>query len=515
MSVSQDSAASGGAPLLAARGLGKRFGDLRANADVTFDVAPGSVHAVVGENGAGKTTLMRMIYGLYAPDEGRLELDGEPVAFTSPRNALARGVAMVHQHSLLLSSLTVAENVLLALPGIGRAPRQAVVRRLRELTESSGLGIHPNGPVARLSVAARQRAEILSALFHEARLLILDEPTTVLTPQEVTTLFTVLRSLNANGTTVMIVTHKLREVMAISDRVTVLRAGRVIDTVSTSETDERALVRMMVGRDVPLRVTGDQASRGAASGSCVLRTDGLSVVDEVGVRRVDDLRLDVAGGEIVAVTGVEGNGQTELTEALVGMRPASDGEIYLRDRPVARWTIRRRRRAGLAYIPEDRMEEGISPTISVRDNLVLGRQRERAFSRFGLRNLRATARLAEGLVDDYRVVPPVPAATAATLSGGNLQKVVVAREASKDPCALIAAQPTQGVDVAAAHMIRGTLLQLREDGVAILLVSSDLGEVCDLADRAIVLYNGRAFGELPREELTEEAIGRLAMGISS
>jgi simple sugar transport system ATP-binding protein len=508
-------AGGGGTPLLAARGLGKRFGDLRANDDVSFEVQPGSIHAVVGENGAGKTTLMRMVYGLYAPDEGHLELDGEPVAFTSPRHALARGVAMVHQHSLLLGSLTVAENVLLALPGLGRAPRQAVVRRLRELSASSGLEIDPERPVARLPVAARQRAEILSALFHDARLLILDEPTTVLTPQEVETLFGVLRTLHAGGTTIMLVTHKLREVMAISDRVTVLRGGRVVDTVPTARTDERQLVRMMVGRDVPLRVTADQASRGPAAGPCRLRARGLTVVDEAGIERVAQLDLDVAGGEIVAVTGVEGNGQAELTEALVGTRRATAGEVYLDGRPVARSPIRRRRRAGLAYIPEDRMHEGVNPAVSVRDNLVLGRHRERGFARLGLRNLRATTQLAQRLVGEYRVVPPEPAVTAGTLSGGNLQKVVVAREASKGPSALIAAQPTQGVDVAAAHMIRSTLLELRERGVAILLVSSDLGEVCDLADRAVVLYNGRASGELPRERLSEEAIGRLAMGVGT
>jgi general nucleoside transport system ATP-binding protein len=510
----ESTASSGAAPLLAARGLDKRFGDVQANADVSFEVTARSIHAVVGENGAGKTTLMRMIYGLYAPDDGHIELDGERVSFSSPRDALAHGIAMVHQHSLLVGSLTVAENVLLALPGLGRAPRQAVTRRLRALAKSSGLDVDPTRAAAGLSVAARQRAEILSALFHEARLLILDEPTTVLTPQEVSTLFAVLHSLRAAGTTIAIVTHKLKEVMAISDRVTVMRGGRVVATVATPETNERELVRMMVGRDVPLRVTETQASRGGAASTAVLRAERLHVTDDAGIERVAGIDFAVAPGEILAITGVEGNGQTELTEALVGMRPVRGGEIYLKGRPIRRWAVGQRRRAGLGYIPEDRLREGVSPEMSVSDNLVLGRHRERRFGRFGLRNLHATAELADQLVADYHVVPPVAAASAATLSGGNLQKVLVAREASKNPDVLIAAQPTQGVDVAAAHMIRSTLLDLRNRGVAVLLVSADLGEVCDLADRALVMYNGQAFGELSREELTEEAIGSFAMGVA-
>lgn len=501
-------------PALAVRDVSKRFGSVLANDRVSFDVRPGSIHALVGENGAGKTTLMRIVYGLYAPDSGHIELDGRPVAFRGPRDALSRGIGMVHQHSLLVNSLTVAENVLLALPGLGRPPRARVRARLQALSDANNLRLDPAARVGALSVGARQRAEILGALFHGARLLILDEPTTVLTPREVAELFAVLRRLRDAGATIMLVTHKLTEVMALSDSVTVLRDGKVVETVATRATDERGLVRLMVGRDVPLRLTDPAAARPApAATDPVLRLNGLTVHDDAGLERVRAVGFAVLPGEIVAVTGVEGNGQTELAEALVGLRPCASGEIQLRGQTVNGWSVQRRRQAGLAYVPEDRMVQGITPLVSVRDNLILGRHDRPPYARFGLRNLRATDRFARQAIDDFHIVAPSPASMATTLSGGNLQKVVVAREVSKAPLLLVAAQPTQGVDVAAAHLIRATLLRLRDEGVAIVLVSSDLSEVCDLADRAVVLYNGRVSGQVRRRDLSEEAIGVLAMGL--
>jgi general nucleoside transport system ATP-binding protein len=505
---------SAGAPALAlsVRGVTKRFGPVLANDDVSFEVAAGSIHALVGENGAGKTTLMRIVYGLYPPDSGHVALNGEDVDLRSPRDALSHGVGMVHQHSLLVNSLSVAENVMLALPGVGLPPRQRILARLRELADTNGLHLDPTASVGQLSVGARQRAEILNALFHGARLLILDEPTTVLTPQEVERLFSVLRMLNARGTTIVIVTHKLVEVMTVSHAVTVLRGGRFVATVPTGETNEAELIRLMVGRDVPRTVRAEMRDTRELARATALSVRDLRVRDANGVERVRRVSLDVQAGEIVAITGVEGNGQSELVDAIVGMRPVAGGEVWLADSPATRWSVGRRRRAGLAYVPESRMTEGINPFVSVRDNLVLGRHNQRPFARLGIRDLRAAGRAAHELIQDFNIVAPSTESPAATLSGGNLQKVVVAREISKSPSILVAAQPTQGVDVAAAHMIRSTLLRLRAEGVGVLLVSSDLSEVCDIADRALVLYNGSVFGELTREELSEEAIGYLAMG---
>lgn len=504
----------GPVPALKVSDVCKRFGAVQANDHVTCEIAPGSIHALVGENGAGKTTLMRIVYGLYAPDSGHIEMNGEPVSFNSPRDALARGIGMVHQHSLLVSSLTVGENVLLSTPGLGRPPRRETFTRLQELSDANHLHLDPHAQVGRLSVGARQRAEILSALFHGARFVILDEPTTVLTPQEVDELFVVMRRLRAGGSTIMMVTHKLAEVMSISDRVTVLRAGKVVDTVLTAETNDRSLVRMMVGKDVPLRVSEPEATRPPAGLQPLLEVERVSVRDARGVNRVRDVSFQVFPGEIVAVTGVEGNGQIELTEAIVGLGPAT-GEIQLSGQRIRRWSVSQRRKAGMAYIPESRMVEGINALVSVRDNLILGRHHQRPYARFGLRNLRATGRYARTLVENFHVVAPSIHSEAATLSGGNLQKIVVAREVTRSPRLLIAAQPTQGVDVAASHLIRSTLLRLRDEGMAIILVSSDLSEVCDLADRAVVLYNGEVFGELPRTDLSEEAIGMYAMGLSA
>jgi general nucleoside transport system ATP-binding protein len=497
---------------LSVRNVTKRFGRVVANDDISLDIAAGSIHALVGENGAGKTTLMRIVYGLYPPDSGHVELNGEHVRFRSPRDALSFGVGMVHQHSLLVSSLSVAENVMLALRGVGIPPRRRIVASLRELADASGLHVDPGATVSGLSVGARQRAEILNALFHGARLLILDEPTTVLTPQEVERLFSVLAMLNESGTTIVIVTHKLVEVMAFTKTISVLRGGRLVATVATDKTDEPALIRLMVGRDIPRRARSDGVAASAPAASATLSVRDLRIRGTDGVERVRNASFDVHAGEIVAITGVEGNGQAELVDAIVGTRASDGGEIFLAGAAATRWSVARRRGAGLAYVPESRMTEGVSALVSVRDNLVLGRHNQRPFARFGIRDLRASTRAAHELIQDYNIVAPSTESPAATLSGGNLQKVVVAREIAKSPSILVAAQPTQGVDVAAAHMIRSTLLRLRSDGVAVLLVSSDLSEVSDLADRALVLYNGSVFGELARAELSEEALGYLAMG---
>ena len=503
-------------PALETTRLTKRFGPLLANDAVSVCIPAETIHAVVGENGAGKTTLMRMVYGLYVPDAGTISLDGRPVILGSPRDALAHGVAMVHQTSLLVGSLTVAENIMLSLDRRSKVSRRVVVERLARLSGENGLGLDPGATVDTLSVGMRQRAEILGALFHEAKLLILDEPTTVLTPREADQLFGVLRDLTSRGTTVVLVTHKLREVLAVTHNVSVLRGGRLVAQTPTTELDERELVRLMVGRDVALSVRqpGSAPEPARREEMPSLLVEDLVVVDPLGVRRVDGISLALRPGEIVAVTGVEGNGQRELVEALVGLQPSASGRIELTGADVTRASIARRRRLGLAYIPESRATEGLAGELPIEDNLVLGQHRRPAFARRGVRLLRATRQFAAQQIKEYDVVASGPRAVVGTLSGGNAQKVVVAREVSKHPRVLLAVQPTQGVDVAAAFAIRRTLRRLRDEGMAILLVTSDLREACDLADRALVLYNGAVAGERLGDEATEESLGELTMGVS-
>jgi len=508
----------GPAPLaLETVGLTKTFGPLVANGDVSLRVPAGTVHAVVGENGAGKTTLMRMVYGLYVPDSGEIRLGGESVTFNSPRDALARGVAMVHQTSLLVGSLSVADNVMLSLKVRGRGARRAVVDRLAELSRDNGLGIDPKAEVGSLSVGMRQRVEILAGLYHDARLLILDEPTTVLTPTEATQLFAVLGDLTERGTTVVLVTHKLREVLAVTSNVSVLRGGRLVAEAPTAELDERQLVQLMVGREVSMSVRDSRpaATPARSDEPPLLAVDDLVVADALGVRRVNGVSFAVQPGEIVAVTGVEGNGQRELVDALVGMTAASSGRIRLAGEDLTRASIAGRRRRGLGYIPEARPTEGLATELPIQDNLVIGQHRTRRFARRGIRRMKATRDFAREQIQLFAVVAAGPGVAVGTLSGGNAQKVVVAREVSKQPRVLLAVQPTQGVDVAAAFAIRRTLQDLRNDGMSIVLVTSDLREACDLSDRAIVLYNGAVAGERTGDQLTEESLGTLAMGISA
>ena len=515
----QEAAPSGGSsqdpPALQVEGLTKSFGSLLANDAVGLTVPGRTVHAVVGENGAGKTTLMRMVYGLYLPDAGSIRINGTPVQFSSPRDALANGVAMVHQTSLLVGSLTVVENVQLSLTGRRRPSRRAVADRLAQLSADFGLNVDPRASIDSLSVGMRQRVEILGALFHEAQLLILGEPTTVLTPAEANQLFDVLRALTGSGTTVVLVTHKLREVLAVTDNVTVLRGGRVVAEAPTSTLDEQELVRLMVGRDVALSVTehGVIPQPWPPGDEPALELDALVVDDDLHVRRVDGVSLIVRPGEIVALTGVEGNGQRELVQAVIGLRRPTDGRVRLVNADITRASIGARRRRGLGYIPESRPTEGLAGELSVEDNLVLGQHRKPPFARWGLRNVRYTRQFAIEQIRRFDVVTDGPTTPVATLSGGNAQKVVVAREVSKQPKVLVAVQPTQGVDVAAAYAIRRTLRQLRDDGMSILLVTSDLREACDLCDRAVVLYNGKVAGEKTRAQASEETLGALAMGV--
>jgi simple sugar transport system ATP-binding protein len=494
---------------LEAVGIVKRYGSLVANDHVNLAVERGETHAVMGENGAGKSTLMSILYGLQAPDEGRILLQGREVRYRSPLDAIANGVSMVHQAFKLFNSLTAWENVV-----YGREPqragfldRPAAIAQVSALAERYHLRVDPGAIVGRLSVGVRQRVEILKALYRNARILILDEPTAVLTPQERDGLFAVVRNLTANGCAVIFVTHKLHEVMAIADRVTVLRDGRVAASIATKETSPSEIIRAMTGRAVNLMIEKGPAKPGAV----VLKVDRLTVRG-AGRPAVDDVSFTVRAGEIVGIAGVAGNGQTELIEALTGLRAPDDGRVEITGRDVTRADVERHRRAGLAYIPEDRAATGSALQASATDNLAMGFHRASPLARRGLLDPGALAAHARRLIARFGVRIGGEAEEAGSLSGGNLQKLVVARELTHEGALLIAEQPTRGVDVGATEFIHGLLVAERDKGRAILLVSAELSEVMALSDRILVMFDGRVLADMPGSEADEETLGFLMAG---
>lgn len=516
---SEPSAASPGEHALRLEGVSKSFGDIRANEDVTLRVRRGAIHGIVGENGAGKTTLMRIAYGFYQADAGHIFVDDGPVDLTSPRVALGSGIAMVHQHSLLVDSLTVTENILLATdkPILSFAPAQA---RIREIGERYGLAVDPTRKVGQLSVAAKQRVEILKALYFDARIMILDEPTAVLTPQEARGLFAHLRSFAEQGKTILIITHKLPEVMVVTTEVSVMRGGRLVYEARTAETTEGDIARAMVGRAVALRMHRDRTVEAEAADSTispetVLEVRGLTVADDRAVPRLRSVDLDVRAGEIVGIAAVEGNGQSELVEAVTGLRRPTEGTIRILGQDVTGSDPRRRRERGLRHIPEDRLQSGVNPTASVRENLICGRHyRPPLAGRWRMRT-EQVQRYAAGLMERFAILAPDTSTRVGNLSGGNMQKVVIARELEEGARLIVAAQPTQGVDIGATESIRNELLRMRGEGAAILLVSSELSEIVDLADRVVVLFSGSVAGRLSGREIQEEKLGLLMMGGAS
>lgn len=492
----------------------KSFGSIRANHDVTLAVRPGTIHGVVGENGAGKTTLMRIAYGFYQPDSGRVLVDDALVHLSSPRTALGLGIGMVHQHSLLVDSMTVTQNVLLGDPRPLLATRGAA-RRIRALGEETGLHLDPDARVRQLSVAERQRLEIVKALYYGARILILDEPTAVLTPQESRALFGHLRGFAAAGRTIVIITHKLPEVMDITSSVSVLRAGELVFESATAVTSQAALARAMVGRSVELRLarTAARNDPGTSEGApTVLEVEGLSAEDDRGILRLRSVALHVDAGEIVGIAAVEGNGQTQLVETLTGLRRPRTGTVRLCGVDVSRATPRDRRERGMRHITEDRMERGVNVAATIADNLIAGSHYRHPLAGRLLLDSGEARRRARDLIGRFAIAAQGPDTRVGTLSGGNMQKVVVSRETTDAAPLLVAAQPTQGVDVGATESIRRHLLQLRAQGTAILLVSSELAEIVDLSDRVYVLCGGRLVGELTGDAIEEETIGLLMMG---
>jgi general nucleoside transport system ATP-binding protein len=494
------------------RGITKRFPGVLANDRVDFEAAAGEVHALLGENGAGKTTLSNILTGLYRPDEGLIELHGEPVHFHSPRDALDAGVGMVHQHFRLVAPFTVAENVVL---GDHRAegktfrlhPRR-IERRVAELGKQYGLEVDPRARVWQLSVGEQQRVEILKALFREARVLILDEPTAVLTPQEAETLFETLRAMAAEGRTVIFISHKLHEVKAVADRVTVLRAGRVVATVPAADATLRSLAALMVGRELEAERRPDEARE---VGDVVLEMRGVSAPGDRGGEALRDVSLRVRAGEIVGVAGVAGNGQRELAETITGLRPATAGRIEVSGRPLPPGEPRGAIRAGVAHVPEDRLGTGVAPNLSVASNVALKSYR-RAASWGPLLRLRSMRDRAAELIRRNDVRGARPETRTRQLSGGNLQKVVLGREFAGEPRVLVAASPTRGLDVAAIETVHAYLRTAAASGVAILLISEDLDEILALADRVAVMYEGRIAGEVEAGGASIEEIGFLMAG---
>jgi general nucleoside transport system ATP-binding protein len=495
---------------LEAVGIVKRYGALIANDHVDLAVERGEIHAVMGENGAGKSTLMSILYGLQAPDEGAVSLRGAQVRFRSALDAIAAGMGMVHQAFKLFNTLTVWENIVYAdEPRSGfLIDRRAARQRVAELAEAHRLAVPSDAIVGGLSVGVRQRIEILKALYRQARILILDEPTAVLTPQERDGLFDVMRRLAADGRTILFVTHKLHEVMAITDRVTVLRDGRVVDRLRTRETTPREIIRAMTGRSVNLRIDKGPARIGAP----LLEAIDLTIVAPGAKPAVDKASFVVRGGEIVGVAGVAGNGQSELVEALVGMRAPDGGGVRIQGRDAGRLDVAARRQAGLAYIPEDRALVGAALKASAADNLAMGFQRLPPLARGLLLDLGAMSHRAKTLIAKFAVKIANEQTTVGSLSGGNLQKIVAARELSHEAPVIIAEQPTRGLDVGATEFIHGQLVGERDKGRAVLLVSAELTEILALSDRILVMYEGRILADVPQADANEEALGLLMAG---
>jgi simple sugar transport system ATP-binding protein len=506
------------APAVEMRGIVKTFGAVTANRDASLELAPGEIHALIGENGAGKSTLMRILSGMYAPDAGVVRVGGREVTGWHTAEAIAAGIGMVHQHFMLVPTLTVAENVMLGheFTRGAQLDRRRAAREVTDLSARTGLSIDPDRLVGDLSVGEAQRVEILKAIFRGARVLILDEPTAVLTPPEVDELWGVLRGMRDEGQSVVLITHKLEEVMEVSERVTVMRRGETVERVATADTSPPALARAMVGRDVALALDARERAAPPAPTTAPerggLTVRALTVRDSRGVTVVDSVDLDVAPSEILGIAGVEGNGQTELIEAIAGLASPASGTIRLAEREVTTLSTRQRAELGLSHIPEDRHRRGLVLAYSIADNLILGQQHR--FSRRGVLDRARVLSNAENRIRAFDIRPADPALPARTLSGGNQQKIVIAREMGRSFEVLLASQPTRGVDVGAIEFIHQRLREARDEGKAILLVSADLTEVLALSDRIAVMFEGRIVALLPRAEATKEVLGAYMTGAS-
>ncbi len=494
------------APALEMRGITKRYPGVVANDGIDLDVRPGEIHALLGENGAGKTTLMNILYGLSVPDEGQVLLDGQEVRISGPADAIARGISMVHQHFMLVPVLTVAENIVLGDETMANPiflDKKEANRRIVELGRQFGFEIDPNAKVGSLSVGWQQRVEILKALYRQARILILDEPTAVLTPQETEEIFEVLRRLARDGHSIVFISHKLYEVLEIADRITVIRRGRVVGQRIPSESNEEDLAELMVGREVSLIVDRGESHPAGP----MLDVAGLHVADDRGSEVVRGVDLQVRAGEILGIAGVAGNGQDELVEAIIGLRPASAGSVTLDGTEVTGRSPRDINESGVAYVPADRHRFGLVLSFSCADNLVLTAYNRAPFAHRFIRDERAIEDAARDLIARYDVRTPSANAAASTLSGGNQQKIVVAREFSRDLKLLVLDQPTRGLDVGSIEFIHRQVVAKRDAGTAVLLVSAELDEVLELSDRIAVMYRGRVVAIVDGRTADKNAVG--------
>jgi len=495
-------------PALEMRGITKRYPGVLANDHIDLDLRSGEIHALLGENGAGKSTLMNILYGLAVPDEGDILLDGQAVTINGPSDAIARGISMVHQHFMLVPVLTVAENILLGEETMANAvflDRAEAHRRIVDLGHRFGFEIDPEARVGSLSVGWQQRVEILKALYRQARILVLDEPTATLTPQETSEIFAVLRRLAAEGHSIIFISHKLYEVLEIADRITVIRRGRVVGTRIPSETNEDDLAEMMVGREVQLTVDRGESHPGEPA----LRIQGLRVSDDRGHEVVKGVDLDVRAGEIMGIAGVAGNGQDELVEAITGLRKPAAGSMQLSGSDITGWSPRRLTDFGVGYVPGDRQRYGLVLPFPVEDNLVLTSYYRAPFANGPVRNDRAIDAWAEESIREYDIRTPSATVPAGTLSGGNQQKVIVAREFSGEPRLLVLDQPTRGLDVGSIEFIHRQAIAKRDAGTAVLLVSAELDEILELSDRIAVMYRGELVAVRDGRTADREEIGLL------
>lgn len=498
-------------PVLEARGITKRFPGVLANDNINLTLHEGEILSLLGENGAGKSTLMNVLYGLYHADEGEILVRGKPVNMTSPHDAIALGIGMVHQHFMLIPVFTVTENVMLGIETIKNTvlDRKKVAQEIKDLSVRYGLEVNPDLYVKDLGVGIQQRVEIIKLLYRKADILILDEPTAVLTPQEADDLFKVLNNLRAKGSSIIFISHKLREVRDISDRVVVLRAGKVVGEADPKQATSEELARMMVGRTVILTVDKEPNKPGEP----VLKVQNLQVADDRGSVTVADVSLDVRAGEVLGVAGVQGNGQTELVEALTGLRPPKSGSVEIAGHNATNASPRQVFELGVAHIPEDRQADGLVMSFAVEDNMVLNEYYRPPFARGLQLNRTAIAQAARERVQEYDVRTPSVETPTSNLSGGNQQKVIIAREFSRPIKLLIAAQPTRGLDVGSIEYIHARIIQKRDEGTAVLLVSNELDEILSLSDRIAVMYKGKLIETLDAETATKEQLGLLMAGV--
>ena len=499
-------------PILELRGITKRFPGVLANDKINLTLNKGEIHALLGENGAGKSTLMNILYGLYNPDEGEILINGEKISVSSPRDAIARGIGMVHQHFMLIPVFTVTENVMLGDETTrmgGFLDRKTTSNRIREISNEYHLEVNPDSYIRDLPVGVQQRVEIIKLLYREADILILDEPTAVLTPQEVDELFTIMRSLVDSGKSIIFITHKLREVLTFADRITVIRGGKVVGTTTPAEADQNQLAAMMVGRDVSLEVDKKPAN----IKDTVLEIEDLVVLDDLNYVAVNKISFDVRGGEILGIAGVQGNGQTELVKAITGLSHPMSGKMNLLGQDISKATPRTITEIGSAHIPEDRQRDGLVLTATIADNMILNTYYQKPFAKHVMIQEEKVLENAEKIIHNFDVRTPSPLIPVGSLSGGNQQKVIVGREFSRPIKFLVASQPTRGLDVGSVEYIHTRLLEKREDGCAILLVSTELDEILELSDRIAVMFDGEIIAIVDGDTATKEQIGLLMAGV--